>query len=86
MAILPFFQLPNASRSGAFEAAPSSFIFLKAGLSFICRRIYSEINKSTIDPKNGMRQPQALNAFIIEGEPSASITALPAASSTGMSG
>ena len=27
MAILPFFQLPNASRSGALEAAPSSFIF-----------------------------------------------------------
>jgi hypothetical protein len=36
---LPFFQLPKASRSGALEAVPSSFIFLKAGDSFICRRM-----------------------------------------------
>ncbi len=30
---------PKASVSGAFEAAPSSFIFLKAGDSFICKRM-----------------------------------------------
>lgn len=38
-AILAFFHRPKASRSGAFDAAHSSFIFLQAKLSFICRRI-----------------------------------------------
>ena len=59
---LPFFHCPNASDSGAFEWVPSSFIFVKAGLSFICRRIQTEMTRSTADSRNGMRQPQLLKS------------------------
>ena len=37
---------------------PSSFIFWKAGLSFSFSRIQTETPSSTIDTRNGMRQPQ----------------------------
>ena len=73
---LAFFHWPKASRSGAFEAEPSSFIFLKAGDSFICSRIYSEIASRKIEPRNGIRQPQAFQG--------SSITATPLASSCGV--
>ena len=56
---LRFFHWPNDSVSGAFEVVPSSFIFWKAGLSFSISRIQTETPSSTIDTRNGMRQPQA---------------------------
>ena len=50
----------NDSVSGALEVLPSSFIFLKAGDSFIDRRIHTLIASSTIERMNGARhQPQA---------------------------
>ena len=76
-AIFPFFQLPKASLNGALEVRPSSFIFLKAGLSFICSRMYSEISSRKIEPMKGMRQPQALKALTMVGLPSAIRTAAP---------
>ncbi|GJE15607.1 hypothetical protein AIGOOFII_0304 [Methylobacterium marchantiae] len=66
---------PKASESGAFEPVPSSFIFLKAGLSCICRRIQTETPSSTIETRNGMRQPQAAKGVIVPAEPSASVVA-----------
>ena len=38
---------------------PSSFIRWKAGLSFSISRIQTEMPSSTIETRNGMRQPQA---------------------------
>src|ERR1044072_9134234 len=53
---------PNDSVSGAFEVLPSSFIFLKAGDSFIDKRIHTLTPSRKIDTRNGMRPPQPLNA------------------------
>ena len=57
--IFRFFQRPNDSVSGAFEVLPSSFIFLKAGDSFIDSRIHTLTASRKIDTRNGTRQPQA---------------------------
>ena len=60
--IFRFFHWPNDSVSGAFEVLPSSFIFLKAGDSFIDRRIHTRMASRKIDTRNGTRQPQSANA------------------------
>ena len=54
-----FFQLPNASVSGARDVPPSAFIFAKAGDSASCSRIHSEMARRNTETRNGMRQPQA---------------------------
>src|SRR5437763_9967296 len=59
--IFRFFQRPNDSVSGAFEVLPSSFIFLKAGDSFIDRRIHTLTPSRKIETRNGTRQPQSAN-------------------------
>src|SRR5271166_6275992 len=58
-AILPLVQLPKASRSGAFDPLPLSFIFRKIGDSLRRRRIQSEIPSKTIERRYEMRQPPA---------------------------
>ena len=58
--ILRFFQWPNASVSGAFEVLPSSFIRLKAGVSFRLSRIQTETISRMNESQNGTRQPQSL--------------------------
>ena len=50
-------QPPKASASGALERVPSSFIFVKAGLSLRVNRMITEMASRKIDPRNGMRQP-----------------------------
>lgn len=52
---------PNDSVSGALEVLPSAFIFWNAGDSLIDRRMYTDVASSTIDTRNGMRQPQSSN-------------------------
>jgi hypothetical protein len=55
-------QRAKASVSGAFDVVPSSFIFWNTGLSSSCIRIHSDTARSTIEIRNGTRQPQSLNA------------------------
>ncbi|MNR16261.1 hypothetical protein D3C85_1328510 [compost metagenome] len=50
------------SRSGALLHLPSAFIFRKAGDSCMERRIQVEMPSSTIDSRNGRRQPQLSNS------------------------
>ena len=57
-----FFHSPKASRSGALEIVPAFFISRNTGLSSSCIRIHSDTPSSTTETRNGMRQPQALNA------------------------
>ena len=52
----------NESASGALEPFPSSIIFWKTGISFSGSRIQTEINSSSREMANGMRQPAAANA------------------------
>ncbi|MNF82265.1 hypothetical protein D3C84_645680 [compost metagenome] len=58
---LRFSHLPKDSRIGALQDLPSSFIFRNAGDSCRLRRIQVEMPSSTIDSRNGMRQPQTSN-------------------------
>jgi hypothetical protein len=58
---LAFDHWPNASLSGRFEVAPSSFIFVKTGDSFRLNRIQIETASRMPDSRNGMRQPQSPN-------------------------
>ncbi|MNT45542.1 hypothetical protein D3C72_1821340 [compost metagenome] len=67
---MAFFHWPKASLSGALEVLPSSFIFLKAGDSFIFRRIQTDTPSSRTETRKGMRQPQAAKASL----PSANCT------------
>ena len=60
--IFRFFHWPKDSVSGALEVLPSAFIFWKAGDSFSDSRIHTETASSTIETRNGMRQPQSLKA------------------------
>jgi len=60
--IFRFFHWPKDSDSGALEVLPSSFIFLKAGDSFIDRRIHTLTASRAIDKMNGTRQPQSAKA------------------------
>ena len=60
--IFRFFHWPNDSVSGAFEVLPSAFIFLKAGDSFIDRRIHTLTASRAIETRNGTRQPQSAKA------------------------
>ena len=64
-AMITIFKLlhwPNASDSGAFEVVPGFFILRNTGLSDSCMRIHRETASRTMETRNGMRQPQALNA------------------------
>ncbi|MNH24656.1 hypothetical protein D3C79_846050 [compost metagenome] len=54
-------QEPKDSRIGALLALPWAFIFTKAGDSCMLMRIQVEIASSTIDSRNGRRQPQTSN-------------------------
>ncbi|MNT15043.1 hypothetical protein D3C72_1500750 [compost metagenome] len=56
-----FFQLPNVSANGDFEARPSAFIFLNSGDSSSLRRIHSEMPNNRMETMKGMRQPHARN-------------------------
>ncbi|MCY1486204.1 hypothetical protein D3C76_759320 [compost metagenome] len=56
-----FFQLVKDSRSGALEHLPSAFILRNAGDSCMDRRIQVEMPSSTMDSRNGRRQPQVSN-------------------------
>ena len=60
--IFRFFHWPKDSVSGALEVLPSSFIFLKAGDSFIDRRIHTLTASRAIETMNGIRQPQSAKA------------------------
>ena len=62
--ILPFFQLASASVSGALEVLPSSFIRLKAGVSFRLSRIHTETTSRKNDSRKGIRQPQSLKTAL----------------------
>ena len=59
--ILRFAHCPNDSDSGAFDTLPEAFISWNTGDSCSCRRMYAEMNSSTIESRNGTRQPQASN-------------------------
>src|SRR3954463_13812662 len=60
--IFRFFHWPKDSDSGALEVRPSSFIFLKAGDSFMLRRIHTLTASRKIETRNGTRQPQSAKA------------------------
>ena len=47
---------------GALDSVPFSFISRNSGDSDSCRRIHTEMPSSTMDSRNGMRQPQAAKA------------------------
>jgi hypothetical protein len=47
---------------GAAEAMPELLICVKMGDSFICSRMYKEISTRINEARNGIRQPQSLNA------------------------
>ena len=53
--------LAEGFRQRRLGVVPSSFIFLNAGLSSICRRIQTEIASRKIERRKGMRQPHAAN-------------------------
>ncbi|MNJ75016.1 hypothetical protein D3C77_720420 [compost metagenome] len=56
-----FGQEVNDSRIGDLLTLPWAFIFTKAGDSCMLMRIQVEIASSTIDSRNGRRQPQVSN-------------------------
>ena len=71
------FALPhraNDSVSGAVLCVPSRFICLNTGDSSSARRIHTETPSSTIDRRNGIRQPQASNASLPSASRQARIT------------
>ena len=55
-------QRANDSVSGALEVVPAAFISWNTGDSASCRRMYTEMASSTIETRNGMRQPQVSNS------------------------
>ena len=61
--ILPFLE-KKLSVIGALEVLPSAFICWNSGDSCSCMRIHTDTPSSTIDSRNGMRQPQASNASV----------------------
>jgi len=63
--IFKFSLCPKIYLSGFTEIAPSDFNLENSGESCIFKRIYIETPTSTIENKNGIRQPHALN-FAIE--------------------
>ena len=63
--IFKFSLFPKLSFKGFTEIAPSDFNLENSGDSCIFKRIYIETPTSTIENKNGIRQPHALN-FAIE--------------------
>ncbi len=52
-------RLPVAA---PFDVVPRFFISRNTGLSESCMRIHTDTASSTMDSRNGMRQPQSLNA------------------------
>ncbi len=53
---------PKLSRSGALDCGRSAFICANSGDSSSFKRMYTEIASRSTETRNGMRQPQALNA------------------------
>ena len=62
--ILRLRHLRNDSVSGAFEPLPSSFIRLKTGDSCSWSRIQTEMPRSAMERRKGMRQPHSSNLAV----------------------
>ncbi len=60
--IFRLLQRVNDSLSGDLLTLPSAFIFRNAGDSCMDRRIQVEMPSSTMDIRNGRRQPQVSNS------------------------